>query len=133
VFASSTEFQFLKQKSWFKDTETEWSTVSEGSAQQFAADDKGLSTLLEEVNSTEYMVTKRSRAIMEGILKDIYGDGCIFKEFEGEIQPLCDISPQLREISNVADSLADKTKEETFDVARALLIDLPKQDDKRST
>ena len=105
--------------------------VSEGSAEQFAADDAGLSTLLEEINSTEYVVTKRSRTIMQGILSDIYGDGYIFKEFEGEIQPLCEISPPLLQMSKLADSLADKTKEETIDVARALLIDLPKQDNER--
>jgi hypothetical protein len=107
--------------------------VSEGSAEQFAADDRGLSTLLEEINSSEYVVTKHSRTIMQGMLSDIYGDGCIFKEFEGEIQPLCEISNPLRQVSKLADTLVDKTKEETIDVARALLIDLPRQDSERPT
>lgn len=99
--------------------------VSKGSARQFSTDDEGLSTLLEEIDSAEYIVTKRSKKIMEDMLNGICADGRIFKEFEGEIDPLCDIWPPLREISKLADGLADKAKEESLDVARALLIDLP--------
>jgi len=58
-------------------------------------------------------------------LSGICADGFIFKEFEGEIDPLCEISPPLRQVSKLADGLADKAKEETVDVARALLLDLP--------
>ena len=97
--------------------------VSEASAQQFSADDKGLSALLEEIDSAEYTVTRRSK--MEEMLNGICADGFIFKEFEGAIHPLCEISPPLRQVSKMADGLADKAKEETIDVARALLIDLP--------
>ena len=102
--------------------------VAHGSAKQFSMDDKGLSTLLEEINSSEYVVTKRSRMTMQGLLDGIYGDGFIFKEFEDEIEPLCRISQPLRQVSRVADCLADKTKEESIDVARALMIDLPKRE-----
>ncbi len=101
--------------------------VSEGSAQQFSIDDQGLSALLEEIDSAEYIVTKRSKRIMEDMLNGICADGSIFKKFEGDIDPLCDISRQLREVSKLADSLADRAKEESLDVARALLIDLPTQ------
>ncbi len=101
--------------------------VSEGSAHQFSIDDQGLSALLEEIDSAEYIVTKRSKKIMEDMLNGICADGSIFKKFEGDIDPLCDISRQLREVSKLADSLADRAKEESLDVARALLIDLPTQ------
>ena len=99
--------------------------VSEGSAQQFSVDDEGLAILLEEIDSAEYVVTNHSKRIMEEMLKGICADGFIFKEFEGAIDPLCEISPPLRQVSKMADGLADKAKEETIDVARALLIDLP--------
>jgi hypothetical protein len=101
--------------------------VSEGAAQQFSVDDMGLAMLLEEIDSAEYVVTKRSKRIMEEMLKGICADGLIFKEFEGAIDPLCEISPSLRQVSKIADGLADKAKEETIDVARALLIELPTQ------
>jgi hypothetical protein len=99
--------------------------VSEGSAQQFSVDDEGLAILLEEIDSAEYVVTNRSKRIMQEMLNGICADGFIFKEFEGAIHPLCEISPPLRQVSKMADGLADKAKEETIDVARALLIDLP--------
>ena len=101
--------------------------VSRGSAHQFSMDDQGLSTLLKEINSAEYIVTKRSKKVMEEMLNGIYGDGFVFKEFEKEIEPLCQISQALRQVSKLADTLADKTKEESIDVARALMIDLPKR------
>ena len=99
--------------------------VSEGSARQFSTDDKGLSALLEEIDSAEYVVTKRSRIVMEEMLNGICADGRIFKDFEQEIGPLFELSPHLRNVANVADNLADKTKEESLDLARALLIDIP--------
>lgn len=105
--------------------------VSDGSARQFSTDDEGLSTLLHEVDSAEYVVTERSKRTMENMLNGICADGRIFKEFEDCIQPLCDISPPLRNVSSLADTLADKAKEESLDVARALLIQLPTQEDKR--
>jgi hypothetical protein len=83
------------------------------------------------MDATEYVVTKRSRHAVEEMLNGICADGRIFKEFEDSIQPLYEISPPLRQISSLADSLADKAKEESLDVARALLIQLPTQDDKR--
>ena len=101
--------------------------VSRSSAHQFSMDDEGLSTLLEEINSVEYIVTKRSKRVMEQMLNGIYGDGYVFKQFEHEIEPLCQISQPLRQVSKLADSLVDKTKEESIDVARALMIDLPKR------
>jgi hypothetical protein len=101
--------------------------ISKGSAQQFSTDDEGLSTLLEEIDSAEYIVTKRSKRIMEEMLNGICADGFIFKEFEGEIDPLYDLSRPLREVSRLADGLADKAKEQSLDVARSLLIDLPRQ------
>src|SRR4030067_509138 len=63
--------------------------VSRGSAHPFSMDDQGLSKLLEEINSAEYIVTKRSKKEMEEMLNDIYADGFVFKEFENEIEPLC--------------------------------------------
>jgi len=99
--------------------------VSEGSAKQFSADDEGLCTLLGELDSAEYVVTKRSKRMMGEMLSGICADGFIFKGFEGEIDSLCKISPPLRQVSKLADGLADKAKEETIDVARALLLDLP--------
>jgi len=42
--------------------------VSEGSARQFSSDDQGLSTLLKEINSAEYIVTKRSKLLMKELL-----------------------------------------------------------------
>lgn len=99
--------------------------VSEGSAKQFSADDEVLCTLLEEVNSAEYIVTTRSKRMMGELLNGICADGFIFKGFESEIDPLCEISPPLRQVSKLADGLADRVKEETIDVARALLLDLP--------
>ena len=99
--------------------------VSKSSAKQFSVDDHGLSTLLAELDSTEYIVTRRSKTVMEDMLRDICADGTIFKGFEEKIQPLCNISQPLREVSYLADRLADKTKEESLDVARVLLIELP--------
>jgi hypothetical protein len=99
--------------------------VSNESAKQFSADDKGLSTLLAEFNCAQYVVTRNSKRIMEGMLSEICADGDIFKGFEEKIQPLCEISQPLREASRFADSLADRTKEESIDVARALMIELP--------
>jgi hypothetical protein len=102
--------------------------VSRASAQQFSSDDEGLSALLKEIGSAEYIVTKRSRKVMEEMLSGICDDGSLFKEFEGQIQPLCQLSHDLLQVSRLADSLADKTKEESIDVARALMIGLPKRD-----
>lgn len=99
--------------------------VSKSSAQQFSADDKGLSALLEEIDSAEYIVTRRSKRVMEDMLNGICADGRIYKGFEREIEPLCDASPPLHYVSRVADTLADKAKEGSMDLARALLIDLP--------
>jgi hypothetical protein len=99
--------------------------VTQSSAKQFSADDHGLSALLAQLDSAEYIVTKRSKRVMENMLRDICADGAVFKGFEEKIQPLCNISQPLREVSGLADSLADKTKEESMDVARALLIELP--------
>ena len=102
--------------------------VSKGSARQFSTDDEVLSALLDEIDSAEYVVTKRSKRVVEEMLNGICADGRIFKGFEDRIEPLCDISQSLRAVSKLADSLADKTKEESLDVARALLISLPTQD-----
>ena len=99
--------------------------VSNGSAQQFSTDDEGLSTLLDEVAKTEYVVTERSRRAVEEMLNGICADGRVFKRFESCIRPLCEISRNLREASTLADSLADRAKEESMDVARALLIPPP--------
>jgi len=99
--------------------------VSNGSARQFSADDGALSSLLEELNSAEYIVTERSKMVLEQMLRGICGDGTIFKDFERQIKPLFDISQLLRQVSQLADRLADKTKEESVDVARNLMIELP--------
>ena len=99
--------------------------VSSESAKQFSVDDKGLSTLLAEFNSAEYVVTRNSKRVMEGMLSEICADGDIFKGFEEKIQPLCAISQPLRQASRLADSLADRAKEDSIDVARALMIELP--------
>jgi len=99
--------------------------VSQGSAQQFSTDDKGLSTLLEEVDSAEYIVTRRSKMVMEEMLNGICADGRIFKDFEEEIETLYDASPRLRGVAKLTDNLVDKTKEESIDLARALLIKIP--------
>jgi hypothetical protein len=101
--------------------------VSESSARQFSSDDEGLSTLLREISSAEYIVTKLSRKAMEEMLNGIYKDGFLFKDFEEHIEPLCELSQKLQRVSGLADSLADMTKEEFIDVARALMIDLPKR------
>lgn len=107
--------------------------VSKGSAKQFSIDDEGLTTLLEEIDSAEYIVTRRSKRTLEELLNGICGDGFIYKEFEKRIKPLCEISPPLQEVSKLADSLADKTKEESIDVARALMIQLPNRSPHPST
>jgi hypothetical protein len=99
--------------------------VSEGSAIQFSNDDVGLSTLLNELNSADYIVTKRSRTVMEQMLSGICKDGSMFKEFEHQIEPLYELSRRLLQMSKFADALADKTKEESIDVARALMLNLP--------
>lgn len=99
--------------------------VSERSAKQFSLDDESLATLLDEIDSAEYVVTKRSRKIMEEMLNGICADGAVFKEFEEQIKSLCDISQPLREVSQLADGLADRATEESMDVARALLIPVP--------
>ena len=99
--------------------------VSKRSATQFSVDDQGLSALLGELDSAEYIVTKRSKTVMEHMLHDICADGTVFKGFEEKIRPLCNISQPLREVSDLANSLVDRTKEESMDVARALLIGLP--------
>jgi len=106
-------------------------TVSGRSADNFASDGKSLSLLLDEVDSSEYVVTERSKRVMEDMLSGICADGAVFKGFEGTIQPLCQISPDLREASTVADTLADRAKEESIDLARALLIPLPNKGDAR--
>jgi hypothetical protein len=94
--------------------------VSQGAANQFSLDGRGLSTLLEEINKAEYIVTRRSKTMMEKMLDGICGDGLIFKTFENQIEPLYEVSRDLQHANN----LADKTKEESLDVARALLIQL---------
>lgn len=99
--------------------------VSNESAKQFSADDKGLSSLLAEFNCAEYVVTRNSKRLMEGMLSEICADGDIFKGFEEKIRPLCAISQPLRQASRLADSLADRAKEDSIDVARALMIELP--------
>ena len=99
--------------------------ISEGSAQQFSTDDKGLSVLLEEVDSAEYVVTRRSKSVMEEMLNGICADGHIFKKFEEEIEPLYDASPRLRGVTKLTDGLVDRTKEESIDLARALAINMP--------
>lgn len=83
--------------------------------------------MLDEIDSAEYVVNRHSKKVMEEMLNGMCADGSIFKEFEGEIDPLCHVSRSLREISKWADGLADKVKEESLDIARALLIDLPTQ------
>lgn len=95
--------------------------VSGASAQQFSIDEKGLSTLLEEIDTGEYTLTRRSRVVMESMLSGIYEDGLIFKEYERDVETLYEFSRDLQRISK----LADKTKEESIDVARALMIRLP--------
>jgi len=108
--------------------------VARGSAKQFFADDESLSTLLEEIDSAQYIVTKRSKKTMEDMLSSICADGSIYKEFEDEIDPLCRSSPPLYQTSKLADGLADKAREESIDVARALLINLPtRSPDRRLT
>jgi hypothetical protein len=99
--------------------------VSEASAQQFSTDDKGLSTLLKELDSAEYTVTGRSKIAMEEMLNGICADGGIFKGFEQDIETLYEASPTLRDVTKLADNLADRTREESLDVARALLIGIP--------
>ncbi|HUK29373.1 MAG TPA: hypothetical protein VLV31_13195 [Candidatus Acidoferrales bacterium] len=99
--------------------------VSQNSAKQFSQDDRSLSALLAELDSAEYIVTKRSKGVMENMLRGVCEDGVVFKGFEEKIQPLCEISQPLREASGLAGNLADKAKEDSLDVARALLIDLP--------
>ena len=99
--------------------------VSEASVQQFSTDDEGLSTLLEEVDSTEYVVTGRSKRTMEEMLNGICADGHIFKDFELEMEPLYDDSPMLRKVAKLADDLVDRTNEESLDLARALAIKMP--------
>jgi len=105
--------------------------VSNGCVRQFSDDDEGLSVLLHEIHSAEYVVTKRSKPVMEEMLNGICADGRIFKGFEASIQPLCEISTPLRDTSTLADSLADKAKEESLDITRALLLHLPTQHDTR--
>jgi hypothetical protein len=100
--------------------------VSEGSVRQFQSDDVGLTSLLEQIHSAQFVVTHRSKPIMEKLLDGICGDGLIFKGFERKIEPLYPVSHELERTSKFADSLAEKTKEESFDIARALLIQLPK-------
>ncbi len=102
--------------------------VCNGSAHQFSSDDSALSSLLEDLNCADYIVTKRSKIVVEQMLRGICGDGSIFKGFEQEIKPLFDISQPLRQVSQLADSLADKAKEESIDVARSLMIQLPTHD-----
>lgn len=99
--------------------------VARGSAKQFSTDEESLSTLLDEIDSTQYVVTKRSKRTMEDMLSGICADGSVYKAFEDEIDPLCRSSPTLYETSKLADGLADRAKEESLDVARALLISLP--------
>lgn len=81
--------------------------------------------MLDELESAEYVVTRNSKRIMEGMLNEICADGQIFKNFEQKIEPLCEISRSLLDASNLAANLADRAKEDSVDVARALLIDLP--------
>jgi hypothetical protein len=105
--------------------------VSKGSAHQFSVDDEGLSTLLQQIDSAEYVVTQRSKRVMEDMLNGICADGHVYKGFEDNIKPLCEISRPLRDVSGLANSLANKAREESIDVARALLINLPKQPPER--
>jgi hypothetical protein len=101
--------------------------VSGRSAKQFSNDDQGLTTLLSELNSNEYAVTKHSVAILQNLINDICSDGFIYREFENEIEPLTELSEPLRQTSKLAGNLADKTREETFDLAHMLLIAPPKR------
>ena len=70
--------------------------------------------------------------IIEEMLNGICADGRIFKSFEQDVEPLYQSSPQLRNVTKAADTLADKTKEESLDLARALLIEIPRQPSTRS-
>lgn len=105
--------------------------VSDGCADQFSADETSLSVLLNKVGSAEYVVTDRSRRVMDAMLNGICADGSLFKGFHETIEPLCRLSPNLREASNMADNLVDRTKEESLDLARALLLPLPNSEDAR--
>ena len=105
--------------------------VSDGCADQFSADETSLSVLLDMVGSAEYVVTDRSRRVMDAMLNGICADGSLFKGFHETIEPLCRLSPNLREVSSVADNLANRTKEESLDLARALLLPLPNSEDTR--
>ena len=105
--------------------------VSNDSAQQFSTDDQTLSVLLHEVSSAQYVVTERSKHVINGLLSGICADGRIFKGFENSIQPLCETSQNLRRASKLTTQLVDRTKEESLDLARELLIPLPVQDDMR--
>ncbi len=58
--------------------------VSNESAKQFSADDKGLSTMLDELNSAEYVVTRNSKRIMEGMLSEICADGTNLQKLRAE-------------------------------------------------
>jgi len=105
--------------------------ASNGCANQFSTDEKGLSVLLDEVDSSEYVVTERSKRVIGSMLNGICADGSVFKDFQNTIQPLCEISPSLREASSVADTHASRAKEQSIDLARALLMPLPKRQDER--
>jgi len=106
-------------------------TVSNGCANQFSTDEKGLSVLLDEVDSSEYVVTERSKRVIDNMLNGICADSSVFKDFENTIQPLCEISPNLREVTSVADTHANRAKEQSIDLARALLMPLPTTQDQR--
>jgi hypothetical protein len=123
--------RFVKQAEYHPKLVKQALRVSSSCARQFSDDDEGLSALLHEIHSAEYVVTKRSKPVMEEMLNGICADGRIFKGFEDSIQQLCEISTPLRDASTLADSLADKAKEESIDIARALLLPLPTQHDTR--
>ena len=55
-----------------------------------------------------------------------FADGRLFKGFEEKVENLYD-SPTLRNVTKLADNLIDKIREETVDVAKALLIGIPTQ------
>jgi hypothetical protein len=111
----------------FRKTLVEHATgVTEGSYRQFESDDEALVTLADEIESARYCVTRHAQACLASLVRDIFGDGVIYKKFAANIRPLFEESDYLERISGLTARVVDSTHEHSLDVARLIGAPVPR-------
>lgn len=105
--------------------------VTEGSYRQFESDDEALVALADEIESAQYCVTRHAQARLTSLVRDIFGDGVIYKKFAASIEPLFEESNYLERISGLTSRVVDSTHEHSLDVARLIGAPVPRISDVR--